>query len=104
MPSASYFKTTSRVLRTFLPFFSIAAKKPASRSFSAIAILRAEYGTATVDFLTAPAFVRRTIKSPTGSDVIYKLPRRFLDSRNIALKRLLAEADTAQIEITQKTA
>ena len=33
-----------------------------------------------------------------------ELPGRFLNARNIAFERLLAEADAAQVEITHKTA
>src|SRR3989344_8682011 len=69
-PASSYLSAMSMVFRTFLPFFSMDFKKPASRSFSAIAILKAENGTETDAFFMAVAFARRTMKSPTGSPTI----------------------------------
>src|SRR3989338_7233952 len=69
-PAPSYLSAMSMVFRTFLPFFSMYFKKPAPRSFSAIAILKAENGTETDAFFMAVAFARRTMKSPTGSPTI----------------------------------
>src|SRR3989344_8489929 len=64
----------SSVFFTFLPFFSTPFTKPASRSFSAMASLKLENGTETLACLTAPAFLRRTMRSATGSDtIIYQL-------------------------------
>src|SRR3989344_1254686 len=66
-PFSSYLRTTSRVFRTFLPFFSTARTYPASFNFSAIAILKFENGIETVAFPTTPAFRSRVTRSATGS-------------------------------------
>src|SRR3989338_11433127 len=69
-PASSYLSAMSMVFRTFLPFFSIDFRKPASLSFSAMAILKAENGTRSDAFFMAVAFARRTMKSQTGSPTI----------------------------------